>query len=87
MDLGDLFNSGRRDRQFCRNFADQSVRQAAEARRLDCGFGGRRWSASRVRQARLCEQIGPRAATRLLNTRAGQLDRDLQKHSGAKELA
>ena len=75
IDLGDLFNGDVRDRRFCRTFADQSVRQANEARRLDCGFRGQRWSTSRVRQARLCEGIGPRAATQILEARARQLDR------------
>jgi hypothetical protein len=75
VDIGDLFNEGRRDRRFCRNFAEQSVRQASEARRLNCGFGGRQWSRSRVRQTRLCEQVGPRQAARVLNERAALLDR------------
>ena len=63
-----------RDRQFCRTYAEQSVRQAGEARRLDCGFTGSRWSSSRVRQAQLCENIGPREAAQLLRARARQLD-------------
>ncbi len=75
VDLGDLFNGGVRDERFCRTFAAQSVLQVEEARRLDCGFGGSRWSPSRVRQARLCEDIGPRAAAQLLNARSRQLDR------------
>jgi hypothetical protein len=75
VDLGDLFNRGVRDERFCRTFAAQSIRQVEEARRLDCGFGGTRWSPSRVRQARLCEDIGPRAAAQLLNARSAQLDR------------
>jgi hypothetical protein len=74
VDLGDLFNGNGRDRQFCRNYAEQSVLQAGEARRLDCGFSGSRWSSSRVRQARLCEDIGPREAAQLLRSRARQLD-------------
>ncbi len=75
VDLGDLFNGGVHDERFCRTFAAQSVLQVEEARRLDCGFGGSRWSPSRVRQARLCEDIGPRAAAQLLNARSRQLDR------------
>lgn len=75
VDLGDLFDDGRRDRRFCRTFAEQSVRQASDARQLDCGFRGREWSRSRVQQARLCDQIGPRRAARLLNERSEQLDR------------
>ncbi len=74
VDLGDLFNGDGRDRQFCRTYAEQSVRQAGEARRLDCGFTGSRWSSSRVRQAQLCENIGPREAAQLLRARARQLD-------------
>ena len=62
-----------RPARFCRNFADQSVRQARQARRYRCGFGGERWSRSRVRQARLCRRIGTRAATQLLNRRARQI--------------
>lgn len=75
VDLGDLFDGGVRDERFCRTFAAQSVLQVQEASRLDCGFGGSRWSPSRVRQARLCEDIGPRAAAQLLNARSRQLDR------------
>ena len=77
IDLGldNMFGGNRREDSFCRTFAAQSVRQVEEARRLDCGFGGSRWSPSRVRQARLCADIGPRAATQLLNARSAQLDR------------
>lgn len=77
IDLGleGMFGGGRREESFCRTFASQSVRQVQEARRLDCGFGGSRWSPSPIRQVRLCEDIGPRAATQLLNARSAQLDR------------
>ncbi len=67
--LADDSRTGR----FCRNFAGQSVRQVQQARVSKCGFDGERWSSSRVRQARLCIRIGPRAATKLLNTRARQI--------------
>ncbi len=69
----DVIAGNSRSARFCRNFAGQSIRQARRARRYRCGFGGERWSRSRVRQARLCRRIGPRAATQLLNTRARQI--------------
>lgn len=69
----DVIANDSRPARFCRNFADQSVRQARQARRYRCGFGGERWSRSRVRQARLCRRIGTRAATQLLNRRARQI--------------
>ena len=62
-----------RSARFCRNFAAQSTRQVRDARGLGCGFGGERWSSSRVRQAELCARIGPRAATELLSTRNRQI--------------
>ena len=86
LDLDGLFNRGGRDERFCRNFAAQSVRQVEEARRLDCGFGGTRWSPSRVRQARLCEDMGPRAAAQLLNVRSAQLER-CRAESGGRGFA
>lgn len=69
----DAVVSNTRSARFCRNFAGQSIRQARQARRLRCGFGGERWSRSRVRQAKLCSRIGPRAATELLNRRSRQI--------------
>ena len=69
----DIIADNPRPARFCRNFADQSVRQARQARRYRCGFGGERWSRSRIRQARLCRRIGTRAATQLLNRRARQI--------------
>ena len=62
-----------RSARFCRNFAAQSMRQVRDARGLRCGFSGERWSSSRVRQARLCARIGPRAATEMLSTRNRQI--------------
>lgn len=70
-DDSDADNS--RSARFCRNFAAQSTRQVRDARGLGCGFGGERWSSSRVRQAELCARIGPRAATELLSTRNRQI--------------
>jgi hypothetical protein len=72
--IDDLFNSGSRSAGFCRNFAAQSVRQVREAEVLDCGFEGRIWSSSRVRQGQLCENVGPRQAAGILNDRARQID-------------
>jgi len=69
----DVIADNSRRARFCRNFAGQSVRQARRARRYRCGFGGERWSRSRVRQERLCRRIGTRAATQLLNNRARQI--------------
>lgn len=69
----DVIVNNTRSARFCRNFAGQSIRQARQARRNRCGFGGERWSRSRVRQAKLCRRIGPRAATKLLNTRSRQI--------------
>ncbi len=69
----DVIAGNTRSAQFCRNFAGQSIRQARQARRYRCGFGGERWSRSRVRQARLCRRIGPRAASELLDRRARQI--------------
>ncbi len=69
----DFVVSNSRSARFCRNFAGQSVRQARQARRYRCGFGGERWSRSRVRQAQLCRRIGPRVAAELLNTRTRQI--------------
>jgi hypothetical protein len=69
----DLIVDNTRSARFCRNFAGQSIRQARQARRYRCGFGGERWSRSRVRQAQLCRRIGPRAATQLLSTRNRQI--------------
>ncbi|WP_337660433.1 PAN domain-containing protein [Anderseniella sp. Alg231-50] len=69
----DIVVSNSRSTRFCRNFAGQSIRQARQARRYRCGFGGERWSRSRVRQAQLCRRIGPRAATALLETRTRQI--------------
>lgn len=70
----DLANDNSRSGRFCRNFADQSIQQVNQARVSNCGFGGERWSASRLRQARLCARIGPRAATQMLNTRNRQIE-------------
>lgn len=69
----DFIAGNSRSERFCRNFAGESVRQVREARRYRCGFGGERWSRSRVRQARLCRRIGPRAAAGLLDRRARQI--------------
>jgi len=70
----DLVADNSRSGRFCRNFAGQSIRQVRQARVLKCGFGGERWSDSRVRQAQLCTRIGPRVATQLLNTRNRQIE-------------
>ena len=69
----DIIVNNSRSRRFCRNFAGESVRQVRRARRYRCGFGGERWSRSRVRQARLCRRIGPRAAASLLDRRTRQI--------------
>jgi hypothetical protein len=69
----DFIVSNSRSARFCRNFAGQSVRQVRQARRYRCGFGGERWSRSRVRQAQLCRRIGPRAAAELLDARTRQI--------------
>ena len=69
----DFIASNSRSESFCRNFASESVRQVRRARRYRCGFGGERWSRSRVRQARLCRRIGPRAAASLLDRRTRQI--------------
>lgn len=69
----DIVVNNTRSARFCRNFAGQSIRQARQARRHRCGFGGERWSRSRVRQAQLCRRIGPRAAAELLDRRARQI--------------
>jgi len=70
----DLAADSSRSGRFCRNFADQSIRQVHQARLSNCGFGGEHWSGSRVHQARLCARIGPRAATQLLATRNRQIE-------------
>lgn len=72
--IDDLFNSDGRSARFCRNFAAQSIRQVREAELLDCGFGGRIWSSSRIRQGQLCENVGPREAAGILNDRSRQIE-------------
>lgn len=72
-DPDDFIISNSRSGRYCRNFAGESVRQVRRARRYRCGFGGERWSRSRVRQAQLCRRIGPRAAAKLLDRRSRQI--------------
>lgn len=69
----DIIVNDSRSGRFCRNFAGESVRQVRRARRYRCGFGGERWSRSRVRQAQLCRRIGRRAAANLLDRRTRQI--------------
>jgi hypothetical protein len=72
-DPDDIIVSDSRSGRFCRNFAGESVRQVRQALRYRCGFGGERWSRSRVRQVQLCRRIGPRAAASLLDIRTRQI--------------
>lgn len=72
-EVGDIFNEDSRSAGFCRNFAAQSVQQAAEARQYNCGFSGRNWSTSRIQQVQICERVGPREAAGLLGYRAREL--------------
>jgi len=71
-------SAARRDRNIrshCRDYARTAVRQAREARRLDCGFGGRRWSLSYDRHLRWCSKLSRRQTRREYRNRERLLDR------------
>ncbi len=71
-------SASRRDRPVsahCRQYARAAVQQVREARALDCGFGGRRWSGSYERHLRWCSNVSRRKARREHRKRERQLDR------------
>ncbi|MGB7204944.1 MAG: PAN domain-containing protein [Anderseniella sp.] len=84
-EVGDIFNADSRSAGFCRSYATQSVEQANEARRYNCGFGGRNWSTSRIQQVRICESVGTREAASLLNYRARELDSCRRSTAGTED--
>ena len=53
----------------CRDYAEQSVSDSGENRRLGCGFGGARWSGDGDGHAEACRTASPKARARELKIR------------------
>ena len=61
-------------RAACREYARTAVSQAREARRLDCGYGGRRWSRNYQRHLRWCSSTSRRQVRREFRIRERLLE-------------